>query len=189
MKKIVSIFMVIICFSILFTSCTNTSYGEAFNSQDELKTVLQEKQIELKYPSSFPNGDHEKAKFNYISNRNIEEKKEIGYKIYCFSEPFNTAVYGYDFETTDVQSENSEFLTKAETLNINGVEFQLYEGIGHKDSIFFIASGNIDGKHYECRIVGNETTKDGDSINYIFKSNDNYEKALGMLKTTFENLK
>lgn len=189
MKKISSTIIALILLTITLSSCGTANYGSAFKSQEELKTELSKLSIELKYPSFFPNSDYEKAKFNYILNRNAEKDEDIGYKIYCFSKPFNSAMYGYNYESDKVESDSSEQLKKGEIILLDNIEIQLFEGTGHKNSLFIIGTANIDGKHYECRVVGDEATSDGESVNYIYKDNENYNKAIDAVKSMFQGLK
>lgn len=187
-KGFISIILIIVL-SLVFSSCSPTNYGKSYDSQEKLKQDLELNGINLLYPEFFPNSDYSEVKNYYIANYKDAEKNYIGYKIYCFSKPFNSAIYAYNYETDTLQCDDVERLEQKDNIFAEDIEIDIYQGLGDKDSLFIIGTGNIEGNHYECRIVGNEDLEDSEFINYIYADNSLYQDAIQQIKDMFLNIK
>ncbi len=185
--KLVLSVLVLLCIFLL-TSCGRGDYGKAFDSQNKLAEFLGEKEITPLYPSYFPGSDLKGAKKHFVAHRDTTSGKYSGYKIYCFSEPFKTAVYSYNYQAESILSDIPARMTEAGSLPIDNGTLTYYTGTEHKDALFIIGYLNIDGSHYEVRIMGNDKLVEEEYVNYIYPNTELYNKALSELRKLAESL-
>lgn len=170
--------LLIICSLSLFTGCSKKVYGMSYNSLDELKFALVNDGVNLNFPE-LKFADGKDNTFNYISNYSNEQKKNFGYKLYCFSDIFNVAVYGYNYTSDTVICDDPNRLITVVDNPFANNSINFCYGKGFQDSLFLIATLNYGGNHYEIRVVGNKDTDDkGKFIHQIFFDNEYYTNAL-----------
>lgn len=191
MKKKITLFMsailVVILSIIIFVGCTRI-YGYDYKSMEDLKQALESEQVFLMYPTldTPTNKDH---KQNFVSVIDQESKKTVGYKVYSFNTPFNTAVYGYNYTKEGVICDDINRLTPKGEIRTSYGTAKLYSGEGHDNSLFLIGAIDIDGYRYEVRVIGNNEQKDGKFINFIYEDNEMYDKAISKMIQLFDSLK
>lgn len=172
MKKfsiIILIILLVVCATTL-VGCTNNSFGKEFKSMNELSEFLKANNIPTKLPQYITDSDKIEAKLHYIAKFDKKKDAYDGYKIYCFSEPFHVGIYGYNFTSDTIISDDPTRAKEHSTVTINDINIQIFTGENTGDGIFLIAKFNQNNEHYEIRIVGRGKKKNSPTYDITFDS-------------------
>lgn len=183
MKLKISLIIVMAILTLTLVGCKSVSYGEIFNSSEELSEFMTSKDIDLKYISSesiFHQGKDSKVDKHYIASYDNDSQSFIGYKTYYFAKDYKIAVYGFNSqEKASILSDMPTRVVSVGTVNSKDHKIEIFEGENVGEGIFLIGKLIIDEKQYEIRVVGNKEI-------VIKKDNEYYNVAIEKIKEIFD---
>lgn len=185
-RKIIAIAILILVSLIVATGCSNINYGESFNTFDELKAFLMQKEMEFEYPIDFDSANN--IKYNYIAQYDNSLKEYSGYKIYRFSSPFYVTVYAFARWDADVMCDELQRLTHVESIASDNGEINIYRGDGRDDSLFIIGTVDIGANRYECRVTPDKSFTEGKLTNKITLENENFTNSIELVVETLNSI-
>ncbi|MGN0486965.1 MAG: hypothetical protein ACI4GB_06990 [Acutalibacteraceae bacterium] len=183
----VSVILLVLCSLLMLPSCQKTSYGDVFESREELESAMTADHLNFGYPENMGTGT-DQAEYQYIGVRSPESGDYIGYKIYCFGTPFYTSVTSFHGESDSLLSDEESRTPFLNSLDCRRGTIKVYAGKGHKDALYLIGCINIDSMHYEVRVTSDEEMQSNQYIHAIYEDNEFYALALQAITDIVESI-